>query len=180
MPAAEASEAAISADEDHRMPAAMQRGIRTSRMPGSGTLMVAVVYTIAMFAVDLAYLPSAGLRVTPTVAEWAGVIAVGYLNVAVAAMFAPGLSEVGGGYAGQVGRVAVAHGKAVQVATVFGREPVDERWAPERREAGALGGGGFGASAGAPARPGMGAGSTTTVPIGWIRASIAASSLVAP
>ena len=78
----------ISADEDHRMPAAMQRGIRTSRMPGSGTLMVAVVYAIAMFAVDLAYLPSAGLRVTPTVAEWAGVIAVGYLNVAAAAMFA--------------------------------------------------------------------------------------------
>jgi hypothetical protein len=79
---------AIAADEDHRMPAAMQRGIRTSRMPASGTLMVAVVYTLAMFAVNAAYLPSAGLRVTPTVSEWAGVIAVGYLNVAAAAMFA--------------------------------------------------------------------------------------------
>ena len=79
---------AIAADEEHRMPAAMQRGIRTSRMPASGTLMVAVAYTIAMFAIDLAYLPSAGLRVTPSIAQWAGVIAIGYLNVAVAAMFA--------------------------------------------------------------------------------------------
>lgn len=79
---------AIAADEEHRMPAAMQRGIRTSRMAGSGNLMVAVIYSIAMFAINVAYLPSAGLDVTPSIGQWAGVIAVGYLNVAVVAMFA--------------------------------------------------------------------------------------------
>jgi hypothetical protein len=79
---------AIAADEDHRMPAAMQRGIRTSRMPGTGTLMVAVVYTVAMFAVDVAFLPSAGLDTVPSVAQWVGVVAIGYLNLGAIAMFA--------------------------------------------------------------------------------------------
>jgi len=78
----------IAADEEHKMPAAMQRGIRTSRLPASGTLIIAVVYTLAVFAIDVAYLPSARLRVTPSVGQWAGVIAIGYLNVALAAMFA--------------------------------------------------------------------------------------------
>lgn len=79
---------AIAADEDRRMPATMQRGIRTSRMPSSGTLMVAVIYTMAMLAIDLAYVPSAGLDVTPSIGQWAGIIAVGYLNVGVIGMFA--------------------------------------------------------------------------------------------
>ncbi len=79
---------AVAADESRAMPASMQRGIRTSRMRGSGTLLVAVVYTVATLALNIAYLPSAGIRVNPTIAMWAGVIVANLLNVAVAAMFA--------------------------------------------------------------------------------------------
>jgi hypothetical protein len=78
---------AIAADESRGMPASMQRGIRTSRMPGSGTLMICSVYTIAAFAVNVAFLPSSGIGVNPSVASWAGVIVANLLSLGVVGMF---------------------------------------------------------------------------------------------
>jgi hypothetical protein len=79
---------AIAADESRTMPASMQRGIRTARMPGSGSLIACAVYTIAAFAVNVAYLPSSGIGVNPSIASWAGVLVANLLSLGVVGMFA--------------------------------------------------------------------------------------------
>ena len=53
-------------------------------------------------------------------------------------MLAPGLREVGRGDASGEGRTPEPQRNAVEVAAILGRQPVDERRAPDRREARAL------------------------------------------
>jgi hypothetical protein len=83
---------AIAVSEGRGLRDSLGRSLRAARLPGSGNLTFAVLYTIPWFATFVATsigaTPGSGLDVNPPYSAWIFVIAVSLLHVAVIAAFA--------------------------------------------------------------------------------------------
>jgi hypothetical protein len=77
----------IAADEDRKMPAVMQRSIRAARLPQSGNLTLAGLYTLGATAVVLAPTPGSLIGVNPTIGAWVAVLIANLLHAAILATF---------------------------------------------------------------------------------------------
>jgi hypothetical protein len=78
----------IAADEDRPLPGVMQRAFRVARMPGSGNLMLAALYTLPTYAVLLAPLPGSQIGVNPPATAWLASLLINLLHVSIMATFA--------------------------------------------------------------------------------------------
>jgi hypothetical protein len=79
---------AIAADEDRSVLDSLRRSFRSARMPGSGNLTLAVLYTIPTYALLVAPLPGSEIGVNPAPTAWIVAILANLLHVAMVATLA--------------------------------------------------------------------------------------------
>jgi len=79
---------AISVDEDRPLAGTMQRSLRTARIPGSGGLTLAALYTIPAFAATSALTFSGHIEINPSIGRWAAVLGINLVHATMAAVFA--------------------------------------------------------------------------------------------
>jgi hypothetical protein len=83
-----AAAAAIAADEDRGVGAALQRSFRAARMPGSMNLLLAMMFSIGAWAVTLAFAQGGGIGVNPPITDWLWVVAANLLCATFLVVFA--------------------------------------------------------------------------------------------
>jgi hypothetical protein len=79
---------AIAADEDRRMTDILGRSVRAGRLPASGNLTLAALYTLTTLALVLSPLSGSEIGVNPTAGAWAIQIGINVMHATVAAALA--------------------------------------------------------------------------------------------